>query len=82
MIKCLEKSGRTEDEAVAAALAELGMDRDDVSVTVVEAVPNPAFWASALLLPSCVSSMKHPMSPLPKRKQSPPRKLPLRIIPR
>ena len=36
MIKCLEKSGRTEDEAVAAALAELGMDRDDVSVTVVE----------------------------------------------
>lgn len=36
MIKYLEKSGRTEDEAVAAALAELGMDRDDVSVTVVE----------------------------------------------
>ena len=36
MIKYLEKTGRTEDEAVAAALAELGMDRDDVSVTVVE----------------------------------------------
>ena len=36
MIKYLEKSGRTEDEAIAAALAELGMDRDDVSVTVVE----------------------------------------------
>ena len=32
----MEKSGRTEDEAIAAALAELGMDRDDVSVTVVE----------------------------------------------
>lgn len=36
MIKYLEKTGRTEDEAIAAALAELGMDRDDVSVTVVE----------------------------------------------
>ena len=36
MIKYLEKTGRTEEEAVAAALKELGMDRDDVSVTVVE----------------------------------------------
>ena len=36
MIKSLEKSGRTEDEAIAAALAELGMERDDVSVQVVE----------------------------------------------
>ena len=35
MIKYLEKTGRTEEEAVAAALEELGMDRDDVSVTVV-----------------------------------------------
>ena len=36
MIKTLEKSGRTEDEAISAALAELGMDRDDVSVEIVE----------------------------------------------
>ena len=36
MIKTLEKSVRTEDEAIAAALAELGMDRDDVSVEIVE----------------------------------------------
>ena len=35
MIKTLEKSARTEDEAIAAALAELGMDRDDVSVEIV-----------------------------------------------
>ncbi len=35
MIKTLEKSGRSEDEAVAAALSELGMDRDDVSVEIV-----------------------------------------------
>jgi len=31
MIKTLEKTGRTEAEALAAALEELGLDRDDVS---------------------------------------------------
>ena len=36
MIKTLEKSARTEDEAIALALTELGMDRDDVSVEIVE----------------------------------------------
>lgn len=36
MIKTLEKSGRTEDEAIAAALEELGMERDDVSVEILE----------------------------------------------
>lgn len=36
MIKSLEKTGRTEEEAVALALEELGMERDDVSVQVVE----------------------------------------------
>ena len=36
MIKSLEKSGRTEDEAIKAALEELGLDRDDVSVEIVE----------------------------------------------
>ena len=36
MIKTLEKTARTEDEAIAAALAELGMDRDNVSVEIVE----------------------------------------------
>lgn len=36
MIKSLETTGRTEDEAIAVALKELGLERDDVSVTVVE----------------------------------------------
>ena len=35
MKKYLEKSGKTEDEAIAAALAELGLERDDVSVEIV-----------------------------------------------
>ena len=36
MIKTLEKSARTEDLAIAEALKELGMDRDDVSVEILE----------------------------------------------
>ena len=36
MIKYLEKTGKTEDEAVAAALEELGVERDDVSVEIIE----------------------------------------------
>ncbi|MBR1457202.1 MAG: Jag N-terminal domain-containing protein, partial [Oscillospiraceae bacterium] len=36
MIKTLEKTGRTEEDAIAAALAELGLDRDDVSVEIIE----------------------------------------------
>ena len=36
MKKYLEKSGKTEDEALASALKELGLERDDVSVEIVE----------------------------------------------
>ena len=36
MKKTLEKTGRTTDDATAAALAELGLDRDDVEVEVLE----------------------------------------------
>ena len=36
MHKYIEVSGKTEEEAIAAALAQLGLDRDDVSVEIVE----------------------------------------------
>lgn len=36
MIKSYEKTGKTEDEAIAAALADLGLERDDVSVEILE----------------------------------------------
>ena len=36
MLKTLEKSGKTEEAAIAAALEELGLDRDDVPVEIVE----------------------------------------------
>lgn len=36
MKKTLEKSGRTEEDAIKAALEELGLERDDVSVEILE----------------------------------------------
>ena len=36
MIKFIEVSGKTEEEAVQSALSQLGMERDEVSVEVVE----------------------------------------------
>ena len=36
MLKYLESTGKTEEDAVAAALAKLGLERDDVSVEVLE----------------------------------------------
>ena len=36
MLIVLEKSAKTEDEAIALALEELGLDRDEVSVEIVE----------------------------------------------
>ena len=36
MIKTIETTGKTEEEAVTAALAELGVSRDEVSVEILE----------------------------------------------
>ena len=47
MIKTLEKAGRTEDEAINAALEELGLDRDDVSVEILERAKSGFFGIGA-----------------------------------
>ena len=36
MIKFIDVTGKAEDEAIQSALAQLGMDRDDVSVEILE----------------------------------------------
>lgn len=36
MTKWIETTGKTEEEAIAAALHQLGLERDDVSVEIVE----------------------------------------------
>ena len=36
MREFIDVTGKTEDEAVSKALAQLGLDRDDVSVEILE----------------------------------------------
>ena len=36
MLKSIEVSGKTEEEAIQAALDQLGLQRDEVSVEIVE----------------------------------------------
>ena len=36
MLKYIEATGKTEDEAIARGLAQLGLDRDDVSLEILE----------------------------------------------
>ena len=36
MLKYIDTTGRNEEEAIAAALAQLGLDRDDVSVEILD----------------------------------------------
>lgn len=36
MLKWIETTGRNEEDAISAALAQLGMDRDEVSVEIIE----------------------------------------------
>lgn len=36
MLKWIESTGRSEEAAIQAALEKLGMDRDEVSVEVLE----------------------------------------------
>ena len=47
MIKTLEMRGKTEEAAVNAALAALGMDRDDVSVEILERAKSGFFGIGA-----------------------------------
>lgn len=47
MTKWIDSSGRTEDDAIAAGLKTLGLDRDDVSVEVLERARSGFFGLGA-----------------------------------
>ena len=53
MTKYIETTGKTEEEAIGKALAQLGLERDDVSVELIERA-KAAFWAWAAIRPGCV----------------------------
>ena len=44
MTKWIETTGRSEEDAIAAALFQLGLDRDDVSVEVIERAKEIYNW--------------------------------------
>ncbi len=50
MEKYIEVTGKTEDAAISAGLAQLGLDRDSVSVEILERAKTVS-WASAAALP-------------------------------
>ncbi|MDR0863125.1 MAG: Jag N-terminal domain-containing protein [Oscillospiraceae bacterium] len=64
MIKILQKSARTEEEAVRLALEELGLTRDDVSVEIVERAKSALFGLK--VTPAVVNvSYEVPDEPVP-----------------
>ena len=52
MEKTIVTTGKTIDLAIEAALTQLALDRDSVSVQVL-AQAKPGFWASVPSLPRC-----------------------------
>ena len=72
MIKVLEKSGRTMEEALQAALAELGLDQDDLSYTH-ELVQSPKSGFLGIgAVPAIVRvSYEVPDEPAPAAKKEP-----------
>ena len=66
----IDVTGKTEDEAVSAALAQLGMDRDQVSVEVLERAKKGFLGIGAS--PAKVRVTYAVETPAPDRKPEPP----------
>ena len=78
MIKFIDMTGKTEDEAIRRALEQLGLERDDVSVEILERAksgflgiggspatvrPNSRFSSGATLLNSSIRAVSSPFFP-------------------
>lgn len=50
----IEVTGKTEEEAVRKALTQLGLERDDVSLEILEQCQERLSWASAVRPPVSV----------------------------
>ncbi len=70
MIKYLEKSGRTMEDAIAAALAELGRSEEEISVEVLERAKSGFFGIGAQ--PALIRvSYEVPDEPAAEKKEAP-----------
>ena len=71
MIKSIEATGRTEDDAIANALRDLGMSRDDVSVMVLERAKSGFFGFGASPAKIKVTWEEPDPEPVPEPKPAP-----------
>lgn len=65
----IDVTGKTEDEALRKGLEQLGMDRDDVSVSILERAKTGFLGIGATPAPSSVSpmvQMKRTLPPPPR----------------
>ena len=80
MIKYLEKSGRTMEEAIAAALAELGLSEEEISVEVLERAKSgflgigaqPAVIRVSYEVPDEPAKKESAPAPAPKKEEKKP----------
>ena len=75
MIKYLEKSGRTREEALAAALAELGMSEEEILGSELIELPKSGFLGigakPAVIRVSYEAPRRRPRRSLPPRTRAP-----------
>ena len=73
MRQFIDVTGKTEEEAINRALEQLKLDRDDVSVEILERA-RPVFWVWEAALPksgsATVRTRSLPPPPNPRRKRS------------
>lgn len=75
MTKFIDVTGKTEEEAVASALAQLGLDRDDVSVEILERAKKGflGIGASPAKVRVTYEVQEEPVKPAEEKKPAPPR---------
>lgn len=73
--KFIDVTGKTEEEAVASALAQLGLDRDDVSVEILERAKKGflGLGASPAKVRVTYEVPEEPVKPAAEKKPDPPR---------
>ena len=73
--KFIDVTGKTEDEAVASALAQLGLDRDDVSVEILERAKKGflGIGASPAKVRVTYEVQEEPVKAAPEKKPAAPR---------